>query len=268
MKWWQSGYRQDVFYSEYPDIKDSQDFYSELSAAFANLKKFEPWLVLNDGSLQAQLWIQLLQQESITFSVLEDHDIETLLEDMSDDFFKKHSEKWNSQGVYRPSHLLYAFLSERFQEALLLPGGELRILNASFSRKLQKSLGTPYFVFVDNERFHNLEAAFSKRSLPVILNPLKLTPTLFRSYFVSDSIQKWLRDPEGPHNYHAEQSLLSSQLKSPRHGVPLNLKIWEGFATEPRQQQSPFPLHRLFQRVLNTSPYFNSLAEEWYGSVD
>lgn len=224
-------------------------------AAFADLQRFstEKILFVDDNSIYSKFYLWVLKELKIDCDFAS---ITNLGPDMAG----------NSDSV------------------LFFPAFEFRITNVNYNRTLEKQYGKPYFVHIHSNRSEAVKRHFEKTFKECICNPLTEFPNILRSYLLNPELMAWLSSASLPlpHNDFFDRGLMQDFLNarkipydSPYQVAPEfkspNLLQW-AFQLLPllrpdNTQFQHYPLHRIYQKYLDTDLNINDFERTIYGDV-
>jgi hypothetical protein len=149
---------------------------------------------------------------------------------------------------------------------VILPRAFIRIINRSYQKSCEAKCWPNYFVYVENERYHQFNQLCKKLNISVLWNLFRLTPDLYFSYF-NLQLEAALNASEFHNNYLYEESLFKAHDRS---GIRMEFnqstirsfkKNSEAFKTF---QQASFPVNVFTKKYLNKDFKVNSFFEEIY----
>ena len=239
---------EDVFYCELDSCAESEGFNKELVRAL----KEKDYTLIDDGSLVSQALKGFFPQER----TIRSDDL-----DPDPNFQQEIKNKFEiSNGV----DLQLLSSCYKLNQPVCLPFSSGRIFNLNFRRTSQAEIGQPYFVFSEPERFHKLRMVAKTYKLPIIVDILKITPEVFRSYILHDLHMEIFKAESFPypHNDLVERKIWAS----------LNSRITDLY---PKIKSAPlemgsyshFPLHGLLRKYFYTNLKINLKEQELYGSA-
>ncbi len=224
-------------------------------AAFADLQRFstERILFVDDNSIFSKFYLWILQRLKI------DCDFASITNLGSDT--AAHS-----------------------SSVLFFPAFEFRITNVNYNRTLEKQYGKPYFVHIHSNRSELVKRHFEKTFKECICNPLMELPNILRAYLLNPELLAWLSSVSLPlpHNDFFDRELMQDFLKARKisydspYQVAPELKtsnlLQSAFHLLPQQQQDNtqfqhYPLHRIYQKYLDTDLNINHFERTIYGDV-
>lgn len=259
--------QEDLYFFELDNLARITDMPLEnaLQQAIIRLvEAFGPITILDDGSVVASALKQITQNiHAVNILVLSD--------------FKRWDQKTVLEcealfGISDRATLQYIQASRSINQPVLWPQGYLRVLNASFTRSLNREYGPPYWVYLENERIHQVGVALNHYNILAVENILKVSPQVFKSYFTGLTSTFNKKTFLHPHNDGIER-LMWRELGNA--SIPLHyafIGTAQDFqSTKPlneKFQQAAFPLAGFFRKYLGISqPEFNSL-EATFGSTN
>ncbi len=260
--WIRRSSNEDLFYFDMKLCGSSKSFENEIDAAIDGMrKKYASWKFLDDGSLISQVLKPRLRPPEI-------------LSTTASDYFD--SEFWNylnsEYQIFNKKDLAFLTLSKNLSCPVLWPLASGLIINASYSRDLQKSLDIPYWVYVESERFHKLRLCCQELKLDVFPDLIKLTPQLMRSFFLhplhlSLFSQKCYSEP---HNDLIERQIWKLLLLS--QDVNLYPTEWvpekDYLTAYSMEKVAQFPIHSFLSKYFNYKNNLHPKEQAWYGSPE
>jgi hypothetical protein len=254
----------DQFYFYIEPILSSQSILNELEASLNILNSRIPELtIVDDGSTESQILMRLAPAMPIV-PLATQHE-------PSQEFIHLCSAQYQIDNAEMIFALSWA---HSLKKPLLFSKWQMRILNINFFRTKNQALGKPYYVYVENERFHKLRVAQKELNIPFSWNFLNSSPSLFRSFFFHNMTQAWLHESgqAEAHNYHSEQSIFSDILKNlggktSGENHSWGLGSWShSLKNSSPVQQASFPIHLLFEKVFHENSNLNVRERSLYGS--
>lgn len=257
----------DIFYYHIDSIPASSNLHVEIKSALQTIeKRFTNLCIIDDGSSEAKI-LRLLgpHLEVISSSEMP----------VPDQKFVDYCEQ--TYGLDDPEMLMALYFAYDQQRPLLCPRWEARVLNINFQRFSGRSLGRPYFVYVENEKFHKLAVAQKDLKVSLSWNFLKTSPELIRSYFTHPLMLNWLslKSTEQAHNYLVERTIFDDVLQQLGGVVDADNERRSWFKSENIRtrkqhhplQQASFPVHALFEKIFGLDLDINVLERKIYGSL-
>ncbi len=253
---------EDFFYFDMKSCDNSKSFENEIDAAIEGMRtKYSNWKFLDDGSLISQVIKYRLRPPEIQSTT-------------ASDYFD--SEFWNHLNteyqIFNRKDLALLTISKNLNCPVIWPFASGLIINASYSRDLQKSLDIPYWVFLESERFHKIRLCCQELKLDISPDLIKMTPELMRSFFLHPLHLTLFsqKSYSEPHNDLTERQIWKSLLLS--QDVNLYPKEWvpkEDFlATNSPEKVAQFPIHSFLPKYFNYKSHLHSKEQEWYGSTN
>lgn len=254
-----------LFYTDYEAIPQVFDFHVEVAEALKQIiEKYGELTLIDNSGIRSHYLKQVALQQGVKLQVRSPSAI-------TSKNIHKVQEQLLEYQISDPLLVYWASLAEELHSPLLIPNLEIRIFNAQYSRRTQEVQDFNYFVYIFNERFYLFMKYLADNKKTMCSQFLLSTPGIFKSFFFTQEIQKWLQHSPGmsPHNYVAETTLFYN-----RHpGGQINENTWvlspqKLFTENKRYQQSTIPLHRLYSKVFNTPNDLNREARALYGSIN
>lgn len=241
--------------NSFAQLKHLSTLSSLEDAAFVDLKRLstENIFFIDDSSIYSKFYLWILQGLKIDYSLV-------TIADLS-----------SNSATYRDSVLFF-------------PSFEFRITNANYNRTLEKQFGPPYFVHIRSNRSELVRRHFEKTFKKCICNPLTEFPNLLRSYLLNPELLAWLSSTSLPlpHNDFFDRGLMQNILNT--HKIPYDspyqlasefkslgllqcaFQLLPPMLTENTQYQH-YPLHRFYQKYLDTDLNINRFERTIYGDV-
>lgn len=239
---------EDVFYCELDSCTSSKSFGYELGQAF----KQKDLSLIHDGSLVAQAVAPFFSKDQLVI-------FDEVAIDLK--FAEEIKEKYH---ITNSIDLKFLSICQAIKKPICLPLSSGRIFNFNFRRSSQIEIGTPYFVFAEPERFHNLKVVAKDYQLSIIVDILKITSEVFRSYILHDLHQEIYRAQSFPfpHNDLIERRIWAN----------LNPLIGNLYpkpeSTQPEMGvMTYFPLHGLLSKYFHYESHLNAKEQEYYGTA-
>lgn len=250
----------DIFYCEFNSCFDSVSLLDELMRAASRISSLYPnAAIFDDDSIESKILMKIAPQLEIIKLPSRFEPDPSFLELCQNKYY-----------LSDPEMIFALALTQALDKPLLFSRWAARILNVNFQTQ-QKS---PYFVYVENEKYHRLALAQNDLDLKMSWNFLKSSPQLFRSYFFEPRTQAWLsNDCIEFDNYTVEREIfvsLSEKLGCPQainiHRTPWPLGPWsKKIENKVPEQQASFPLHLLFKQTFGVETEFNIFERTLYG---
>ncbi len=252
----------DIYYYDIRPITYSLDLKTELKISLDHLLDRQPGLALvDDGSMEAHIVQEIAPQ------------IEVIKANFNLVPSEKFIEQCQRQYELDDAEMIWAlYFAQQNHRPLIFTRWGLPVLNANYIRSTHESVGSPYLVYVENEKFHRLARAQTDLQISLSWNFLKSSPEIFRSFFLDPILLDWYKAPSGSDNYEATRTLLKKLLVHPSQDVPLHKQKWPlGAWSQHLQkvtpvQQASFPLHLLLEKILKAEASVNKVERDLYGS--
>jgi hypothetical protein len=245
------------YYCEFSNLSfcKSSDWKDELKVGIQNLRLQYPNLcLLHDDSLVAHAL------ESIIPKNMQIMRIEDSFWDQQ--FITYLIKKF---GIRDRRTLQFIQASVNFGKPVIWPKGYLRVLNMSYYRSLGREFGVPYWVYVENELSYVTGLALKELNLLAVENVLKMSPEVFKSYFIN-FLETWeCQSFLHPHNDRLERESWLSLVNNKKtnlydHFITTNNQFVIDKSDHLDFQQRSFPLRGFFKKYLGINDVnFNQL---------
>lgn len=260
----------DIFYFHINDLPNADSLKTELQKAIDFICKENSVVLLDDQSLESQI-IKKLAPTSLKIQPWpQNFEIDLKLS-------KKWKENYSLQDP--EAHLILQF-AKRINTPVIVPRAWLRIINTNWQHSQQKSLGLPYWVYVENERSHLFELVQQAEGLRIHSNIFKWSAKVFRSYFENQNLIHFLQNQKEPpaDNYAMERTMLvqlykeldgdlKSLNKTDKIHWPIPQELSQLFSPQPLQQAA-FPLQHFYQKYFSKKIPINKLERHLYQGFD